>query len=754
MMGARRHRAGLTAALALAVACEPVPVPDDAGTVEAGAFCVDGRDCDDGVFCNGLELCYPALDGRRCFPGSSPCVGVCDESGGGCGSCTPADADGDGYEALGCGGLDCDDTRAGVAPGRTETCDPAGIDEDCRPSSHGILDADGDGYTSSRCCNGDRCGPDCDDAQSSIGPGAPEACNGIDEDCDGVIDEGAELACTLPGAEVASCIDGRCAPLRCAEGRDDCDGRASNGCEADLRWDASACGGCDAPCSAGQSCADGVCVQICGPSFHNCPEGCVPNWSELSCGDRCDPCPAPTNGLGVCIGASCALTCEPWAELRDDPSGLRCVSTDSRVPFIAVDGVSQAASPGRVATFRVAGATATVATELEPFVVDRRTRARLLGEERAIGEAFAPVPLALGTSFFELEGVAESGAISSYPLAITRGYGAELTATVPLTVRALAMDGDLLVVGAPDAGGGGAVFVYRRIAGAWGTATRVSPSLAHSGMHFGASVDVVGNTIAVGAPAATGPTGEIGAGAVFLFEVRGSDIVQIELLGAPFPDPSDAFGVSVSLRPGALLIGAPGDDGNGVGLGGDPGDDARQNAGAAYLFRADPAWRLEAYIKSSNPVVNAEFGRAVALGDATLVVQQSGTLATYRRVPTLAPVDVVVLATDFALDASGLRLVTTRTDTLTVLVWSEAGWLREHRETGVETASSIDGDRVLAVDASIRRAVLRRRGTGTWSVEAWLDGGSECTPSLPILGALFGDRFAVACGNSLAVYTP
>jgi hypothetical protein len=44
-------------------------------------------------------------------------------------------------------------------------------------------DADGDGYT--------RCGGDCDDANPSVYPGALEICDGVDNDCDGQIDEGA-----------------------------------------------------------------------------------------------------------------------------------------------------------------------------------------------------------------------------------------------------------------------------------------------------------------------------------------------------------------------------------------------------------------------------------------------------------------------------------------------------------------------------------------------------------------------------------
>ena len=56
------------------------------------------------------------------------------------------------------------------------------------PCSVGNLDADQDGWTVED--------GDCDDTNPNVHPGAIEVCNGIDDDCDGEIDEDA-VACTI-----------------------------------------------------------------------------------------------------------------------------------------------------------------------------------------------------------------------------------------------------------------------------------------------------------------------------------------------------------------------------------------------------------------------------------------------------------------------------------------------------------------------------------------------------------------------------
>ncbi|MCB9793467.1 MAG: hypothetical protein H6741_12160 [Alphaproteobacteria bacterium] len=108
----------------------------------------------------------------------------------------PVDADGDGSPE----GEDCDDADPDTHPGATELCDD--LDQDCDGAvDEGLdqtwyLDADGDGYglagdTVVACAqpatHAAEAG-DCDDSLSSVYPGAEELCNGVDDDCDEVVD--------------------------------------------------------------------------------------------------------------------------------------------------------------------------------------------------------------------------------------------------------------------------------------------------------------------------------------------------------------------------------------------------------------------------------------------------------------------------------------------------------------------------------------------------------------------------------------
>lgn len=149
-----------------------------------------------------------------------------------------ADADGDFYgDPLGavsvCDGIapvgyvgnfdDCDDTDAAVNPTATEVCN--GYDDNCNglvddadPGVIGVstwfADADGDGFGDGA-VSVNSCSPpggyvdnadDCNDADASVNPGVLEVCsNGVDDNCDGEIDEGSVTAVIAPTGTVATC---------------------------------------------------------------------------------------------------------------------------------------------------------------------------------------------------------------------------------------------------------------------------------------------------------------------------------------------------------------------------------------------------------------------------------------------------------------------------------------------------------------------------------------------------------------------
>jgi len=208
------------------------PLPVDAGTWYADA---DADGAGDPLTARGACFAppgYVAIGGdcddqnASAHPGAiEACDGFDDDCDGGVdlnavdATVWYADADADGAGDVGVteaacvvptgfviGHDDCDDARAQAHPGAPESCD--GFDDDC----DGVVDApnavdaplwffdgDGDGIgnvnLSRRVCDGPsdyvRVAEDCDDANADVFPGADELCNGVDDDCDGLVDVGA-----------------------------------------------------------------------------------------------------------------------------------------------------------------------------------------------------------------------------------------------------------------------------------------------------------------------------------------------------------------------------------------------------------------------------------------------------------------------------------------------------------------------------------------------------------------------------------
>jgi hypothetical protein len=195
----------------------------------------DATDCDDAAVAvnpGATEVCDASDTDEDCSGAADDADTGVDAAGQ---STWYADADADGYGALGDPGLlacddpsssgaaysatadDCDDAASGVNPGAAEVCDAANTDEDCSGAADdadtGVgtaslidwtVDADGDGYGDaaatavSQCDDPSTAGTtyvadatDCDDRAAAISPGATEVCDDddTDEDCDGDIDD-------------------------------------------------------------------------------------------------------------------------------------------------------------------------------------------------------------------------------------------------------------------------------------------------------------------------------------------------------------------------------------------------------------------------------------------------------------------------------------------------------------------------------------------------------------------------------------
>jgi hypothetical protein len=152
---------------------------DDDDGVPGGNTCGDEVDCNDGDPTVGpqfVEVPANSLD--------DDCDGHVDESS----DPQAVDDDHDGYcERAPCddGALsgDCDDSDPTISPGQIEVAD--GLDNDCDGEVDDLdvapVDADHDGVAPDE--------NDCNDASALVGPSAEEMCNGLDDNCDGVLPE-------------------------------------------------------------------------------------------------------------------------------------------------------------------------------------------------------------------------------------------------------------------------------------------------------------------------------------------------------------------------------------------------------------------------------------------------------------------------------------------------------------------------------------------------------------------------------------
>lgn len=158
-----------------------------------------------------------------------------------------------------------------------------------------------------------------------------ETCDNVDNDCDGVVDNGEGLC---PDPIAPRCFEGTCvgscgggefacpAGYSCDEVTDLCVKSDCLGitCPAGERCVAGACqGGCtNVVCAAGKECVAGTCVDLCQGQV--CPEGFICQKGACIADCRCLPCAAgyECGADGKCFDSACVgVTCDP---------GLKCVA--------------------------------------------------------------------------------------------------------------------------------------------------------------------------------------------------------------------------------------------------------------------------------------------------------------------------------------------------------------------------------------------------------------------------------------------
>lgn len=166
-------------------------------------------------------------------------------------------------------------------------------------------------------------------------------------------------------------------------------------------------------------------------------------------------------------------------------------------------------------------------------------------------------------------------------------------------------------------------------------------SNARAASEFGWATAVSGNTAVITAQYdssnATGngdPNSNTAfqSGAAYVFVRDGSNWVQQAFLKASNTGAGDWFGHSVSISGDTIVVGAPFEDSNAIGVNGDQSNNGANSSGAAYIFvRNGTDWVQQAYLKASNSggptsgdAYGDTFGWSVAVSGHTVVISANG----------------------------------------------------------------------------------------------------------------------------------
>jgi hypothetical protein len=168
----------------------------------------------------------------------------------------------------------------------------------------------------------------------------------------------------------------------------------------------------------------------------------------------------------------------------------------------------------------------------------------------------------------------------------------------------VALEGDLLAVGATDAlGGPGAIYVFGRDGTVWTEVAQLSSATPTTSSALGAALHIEGQTIVAG----DGGNSTFGSsvGTAYVFSQRGGTWGEEALLLPSDPGTHLFFGGAVRKCGDRIVVGAA---------------TTASVEGAAYVFERDGgAWSEVAKLRPTDPLLNNWFGREVALSDEWVI---------------------------------------------------------------------------------------------------------------------------------------
>jgi cysteine-rich repeat protein len=514
------------------------------------------------------------------------------------------------------------------------------------------MDASGNDFTlddlslaDSNCGNGILdAGEECDDGNTDSCDGCSEICqNEVGHVCgDGILNPDCE-ECDDGNNDDGDGCDSNCTITRCGNGivtdGEECDdGNAVDG------------DGCDSNCTF-TACGNGIVTdgEECDDGNNDDGDGCSADCIIEFCGDG-----ITQAGLGEECDDGNVVSCDGCSEICETEVGYICGDGILNTDCEECDDGNNVDGDGCAADCTIEQGGWTTAEE----------KAKLLASDGDVGDQFG-VSVALDGDTVIVGARGDNGGVfmscdccNQAPVGIT---GCPSCAPCEATVCDLDpyccvvlwdsicdIEAQQLCTCCPDqdpgycAPGAAAAYVFTRTGGVWSEQAKLLASDGEEGDQFGVSVALDGDTAIIGASRADNQG--VPSGSAYVFTRTGGVWTQQAKLLAPGGEYGDSFGSSVALDGDTAVIGASGDNDNGL------------SSGSAYVFtRTGGVWSEQAKLLASDGSSGDIFGHSVALDGGTAVISalweddngsQSGSAYVFTQTAGVWTEQTKLLASD------------------------------------------------------------------------------------------------------------